>query len=399
MKRDHDGERARPATRVYAADESDPSARIALFRPTLDVDRALERLRVTLESGWLGLGAVTAEFERTVATQLGTRMFCATNSCTAALHLALRVLDLPRGAAVATTPITFVSTNHVLLYEGLTPVFCDVEPTTGNMSADSVEEALARFGVRAIVVVHVGGYSADMDRINRAAARHGVPVLEDCAHAFGATYRGRPVGDTDNLCAWSFHAVKNLPMGDGGGVSTNNDEVASRIRRLRWLGIDRDTATRSRGGRYDYEYDVTEVGFKYHMNDIIAAIGVAGLPAVARMNTRRREIASYYLGHIRDAIKPSYAADRTSSCHFIPLFFEHRDAMIASLARRGVSAGMHYQRNDLYPMYRGFKKLNGCRGAAWYAARELTLPMHPYMSDEDVERVVTAVNGASREAR
>ncbi len=366
---------------------------IGVFRPELDTEAILEQLRPVLQSGWIGHGPKTAELEGRLAEVTGAGKFIATSSCTGALHLAVHALDLPPGSAVLTTPITFVSTNAVLLYEGLIPVFGDVEPRSGNLDAGAVADAIDHHDVKAVMVVHVGGYPANMVAINKAARSRGIPVVEDCAHALGATLAGRPLGATANLCCWSFHAVKNLPMGDGGGISTSDEELAKRLRRLSWMGITKSTSARTTANGYEPGYDVPELGFRCQMNDITAAIGLAMLPRLAGQNDRRRRIADRYLAEIETAEKPEYDPGRRSSFHFLPMFFNAPEEVAGRLRQADIHPGMHYHRNDLYPPFADYPKTGDLAGADWYERHELTLPLHPGLTDEDVDRIIEVVNG------
>ena len=211
-----------------------------------------------------------------------------------ALHLALRLLDLPPGSEVITTALSFVSTNHVILYEGCRPVFADVQPETGNLDVAAVRAKITE-RTQAIILIHYGGYPCDLDEFYALAREMGnIPVIEDCAHACGASYRGQRIGSHGDLHAFSFHAVKNLPMGDGGALTVRSQAHDARLRKLRWLGINVDTYQRMVPGGYRWAYNVDEVGFKYHMNDIQAAIGLGQLPYVDQDNARRAEIAALY---------------------------------------------------------------------------------------------------------
>jgi perosamine synthetase len=369
---------------------------IQVFRPKVDVERILAELRPILESGWIGLGPKTKEFEGRVAKFLNTNHFVALNSCTSALHLAIKCLNLRKGSLILTTPNTFVSTNHAIMYEGHYPVFADIEPLTGNIDPASIEKLLTYYGeaIRAIVVVHIAGYSCDMIRINQIANLHGIPVIEDCAHAFGSLYNNRKVGDTDNLCCWSFQAVKNLPVGDGGGISTNNPELYARLNRLRWLGIDKDTVSRSHlatAGGYNWDYEVDELGYKYHMNDLSAALGLIGLETLEENNIQRRAIAQFYLENIHADVVPDYQDNRLSATHFIPLFFENREVIYQKLRNAGIYCGMHYKMNHKYAMYSGLPT-GKLEGADWYEKHELTLPCHLDLDITDLEQIVEIIN-------
>lgn len=345
---------------------------IPVFRPQLDPDAVWQELRPVLESGWLGLGPKVAEFERVMAQRLGTKHFVATSSCTAALHLAVKCLNLTRSSAVLTSPITFVSTNAALLYENLWPVFGAVDSDGMLVCADETRPA---------IIVHLGGAECRYRHL-----RPGM-VIEDCAHAFGAPWL------REQRCAmrcWSFHAVKNLALGDGGGISTNDDCLAERLRHLRWMGIDKSTHERTAGREYVSEYDIPVLGYKYHMNDITAAIGLAALRDVDRQNRRRREIAWKYAAAF-PANCPSFTPDE-SSCHFYPLFFDQREEIERRLHAGGVAYSRHYQPNYLFWPFTGFTVIDHS-SAMRYWRRVLVLPIFPAMTDGQIEQVIAAVRG------
>jgi perosamine synthetase len=207
------------------------------------------------------------------------------NSATAALHLGLKVLYM-EGGEVITTPMTFMSTNHAILYNNAIPVFCEIEPDTLNIDVRDVARKISP-RAKAIVVVHYGGHPCEMDEIHPLAREHNVPMLEDAAHACGSEYRGRKVGALSDITCFSFHALKNLAMGEGGAITTNNEEYDKRLRRLRWLGISKDTWSRADTGMgYSWQYNVEEVGYKYHRSDVSPAIGLAQLGKLHRTNAR-----------------------------------------------------------------------------------------------------------------
>ena len=364
---------------------------IQVFRPKLNADRILESLKPILNSGWIGLGPKTAEFEKKVGEYLDVdfRKVIALNSCTSALYLALKSLGLGKKSRVLTTPITFVSTNHVIRQCGLTPVFYDVDKTTGCVDVGSFNKMCKAYNVSAAMIVHLAGYPThDMDRINAIAQANGVRIIEDCAHAFGAKYvNGSMVGNSRNICCFSFHAVKNLPMGDGGLIVNNNERHRDWFNQGRWLGITKDTHTRSSGG-YSWQYDLAYTGWKLHMNDIAAVIGLCQLETIERDNKRRRQIAKMYHDGLKGVVFPDYDNIARSSCHFYPVFFEDRERVYRNLVKHDIYPGMHYMRNDNYKMYRKCAKDDSMSGTTWYESRELTLPIHLCMSDGDVEEVI-----------
>ena len=370
---------------------------VQVFRPVMNTNEILESLRPVLESGWIGLGPKTKEFETELAKFIGVKYMSAMNSCTSALHLALKVLNLPEGSNVLTTPITFTSTNNAILYERLSPVFCDVERLTGNIDVNFVENAIKTHNIKAIMVVHIGGYSNDMEDINFLANKYSIPVVEDCAHSFGAKYNGSNIGsNTNNTCCWSFQAVKNLPIGDGGALSTNDPILLEYVNKLRWLGINKDTVSRSNlkseKQTYNWDYSVEHIGYKYHINDIMSTIGLVGLKYISEYNARRKYIATQYLTRLTNCIKPDYQGNRESSYHFLPLFFENRDEIYAKLIKNNIFPGMHYKRNDLYEPFKTFPKVNNCDNAEWYQNQELTLPIHLDLSDEELDFIINLIN-------
>lgn len=360
---------------------------VRLFRPKISEDAADAVVEV-LRSGWLGLGPKTAEFEDAFAAYTQSNYCVAVNSCTSALHLALRILDLPPGSEVITTPITFVSTNHVILYEQLKPVFADIEPDTGNLDINSVAK-LINPNTRAIILMHYGGYPCALDEFYALAKQHNLNIIEDCAHACGATYKGQKIGSVGDIHAFSFHAVKNLPMGDGGALTVRSEEHWRRLRCLRWMGIDKDTFERSEEATrksYNWDYDVSEVGFKYHMNDIQAAIGLAQLGHLNEDNAKRRKMASIYRSELKNTPGVqllNYSDDRESSYHLCCILAEERDALVDKLRDNGVGVGVHYKRNDCYPMYGRCDLPN----AESFSSHVMSLPLHLYLTEDEIHYV------------
>jgi len=364
-----------------------------LFRPRI-TEKAIAAVGDVLRSGWIGLGPKTAEFEAAFADMVGAKYAVAVNSATAGLHLAMVLAGVGPGDEVITTPLTFVSTNHVILYQGATPVFADVNPETANIDPDSVR-GLIGDRTRAIICVHYGGYPCELDALYDIAAQHRLTLIEDAAHACGSIYRLRPIGCW-GLAVFSFHAVKNLPVGDGGMITVQNEADYRRLKRLRWLGIDKDTYSRTVNdvGKYAWEYDVPEVGYKYHMNDIAAAIGLAMMAQLPVDNGRRRAIARMYDAGLRHADiirKPPLSDGETISAqHLYAIQVRRRDALIAHLKARDIAPGVHYMPNNWFPMYRG------CRGPTPQADALghtlLSLPMHVLLTDDEVQGIIEAIN-------
>jgi perosamine synthetase len=363
---------------------------IPVFRPSCS-DAEIAAVTEALRSGWWGIGPKTAEFEKAFAHYLGVPESVGLNSATAALHLALKVLGV-EGGEVITTPMTFISTNHAILYNGATPVFCDVEPDTLNIDPAWIERSLTP-RTKAIMVVHYGGHPVDLDAIRGLAGARGIPVVEDAAHACGSRYKGRLIGSDAEMACFSFHAVKNLAMGEGGAIVARDAAHLKRIRHLRWMGINKDTWERAAdGATYSWAYNVEEVGFKYHLSDISAAIGIAQLGRLEELNERRRAIVHRYdeaFAGLAWLTRPVEKAYSTSSRHNYVVRVDRRDDFMKHLGARGVMTGMHYIPNHLYEMYRPYRRALPVVEREWQ--RVVTLPLFPSMTESEVGQVVDAV--------
>jgi perosamine synthetase len=381
---------------------------IQVFKPSLG-DEELEALREVFESGWLGLGPKTRKFEEEFAAYVGASHGVATNSATAALHLACVALGIGPGDEVLVPAMTFVSTAHAPRYCGATPVFVDVEPDTLNVD---VEDAARKITprTRAIMPVHYAGHACRMDAIWELAAAHDLRVIEDAAHACGSTYRGDRIGNarrSDAVC-FSFHAVKNLPVGDGGMVTTGSAELAERIEKLRWLGISKSTWDRTeeveaevesplrRFASYGWYYDVETLGYKCHMNDIAAAIGLVQLGKLDRQNDRRRQIVARYdqaLAGLDWIDAPAEKPYTRSSCHLYAARTPHRDALNLYLKEQRIATGVHYIPLHLHPFYAGPggapRVSLPVAESAW--TQLITLPLYPSLEDEEVEYIIDMV--------
>jgi perosamine synthetase len=365
---------------------------IPVFRPSFG-PAEIEAVGQTLASGWVGAGPKTAEFERRFAAYVGSGRAVALNSCTAALHLALEACRI-KDREVITSPMTFVSTNHAILYNGGIPVFGDIDPGTLCLDPAKIED-LVTDKTKAVVVVHYGGQAYRLDLLEDICRRHDLILVEDCAHACGGSWRGRRLGTFGRFGCFSFHAVKNLATGDGGMVVTDDAEAAARLGRTRWMGIDRDTWSRSDQDRerYSWYYDVRELGFKYQMNDISAALGLVQLDRLEATNARRREICGRYVEAFAgvDWIKtPVYPEGlESSACHNFVIQTPIRDDLNLRLKERGISTGVHYVPNNHYPMYRPFRGPTPVCDQVWKSL--LTLPVFPDLTEAELEYVIATI--------
>jgi dTDP-4-amino-4,6-dideoxygalactose transaminase len=366
---------------------------IQLFVPTFAVDEVLAEIRECLERGWTGLGYKTVEIENRWKDYTGLPHAHFLNSATAGLHLALNVFKeeygWKEGDEVITTPLTFVSTNHAILYEGLKPVFADVDEYLC-LDPQSVERLITP-RTRALIFVGLGGNTGRFEDIQTLCTAHDIKLILDAAHMAGTKLRDRvPSGDAT---VYSFQAVKNLPTADSGMICFEDARLDAIARKKTWLGINKDTYTRtSEGGTYKWLYDVEYVGFKYHGNSIMAAIALAQLPYLERDNVRRREIAARYDAGFRglEAISTiPMAPGCVSSRHLYQIAVEKRDQMMVHLNECGVFPGVHYLSNTDYRMFADYRGL--CPNADRMSERIISLPLHLRLTDADVDKVIESV--------
>jgi len=367
---------------------------INLFKPKI-YEESIEAVTEVLRSGWTGLGPKTKKFENDFSKYVNSKYAVGMNSATSALHLAMKLINLKEGDEIITSPITFVSTNHAILYEKGVPVFADVQKDTINIDPEDIKRKITK-KTKAIICVHFGGYPCDMDEIHKIARDYDLYVIEDCAHATGSSYKGQKIGSISSINCFSFHSVKNLSICDGGAITTNSELYNDRLKKLRWLGINKSTHDRTKeDGKeksiiYSWKYDVDEIGYKYHMNDIMASIGIEQLKYVEKDNDRRREIASIYNEGLRniDGIELlNYKDDRITSRHLYVMKVDRRDKLIMHLKNNGIAPGVHYLRNDYYNMYDKTHLSN----VDEIQDKIISLPLHLHLTNEEVEYVINTI--------
>lgn len=367
---------------------------IPVLQPSIGQEE-IDAVNEVLRSGWLGLGPKTEQFEQEFAKFVGSRFAVALNSGTAALHLAMDILGIGPGDEVIVPSITFISTVHAVSYVGATPVFAEIDKQTMNISPADIERKITD-KTKAIIVVHMGGHPCDMDAIHELAQSKGIKVVEDAAHACGAEYKGRRIGSVSDITCFSFHAVKNLTTGEGGAITCNTEWMNRKLREKRWVGISRDTWIRSSNEKvYAWQYFVDKVGYKYHMNDMQAAIGLVQLGKLDQLNGRRREIAERYRTELKDLDfieLPQEQPDTRSSWHLFQIKFKEenlRDRMIVHLQEQNIATGVHYYPCHLHPAYLHLKAIVPLSSEIW--KRILTLPIHPNVTEEDQERIINRI--------
>lgn len=368
-------------------------------RPDTD-QREIDAVSDVIRSGWLTTGPKTREFEKEFAQYVGAKHAIAVNSATAAMHIALEAAGLQAGDEVITTTMTFAATAEVVRYFNAKPVLVDIDPATFNIDVNQIESAITP-RTKAIIPVHVAGQSADLDAVQAIAATHNLRVIEDAAHALPTYYKGRIIGSISDFTAFSFYATKTLATGEGGMLTTNNDEWADRCRVMSLHGISKDAWKRytSEGSWY---YEIVAPGFKYNMTDVAAAMGLVQLSKLEAMNARRQEIARRYDAAFsaHPALEPpQISPDSTHPYHLyilrlnLPQLRIDRNAFIEQLRAANIGVSVHWIPLHMHPYYR---ETYGYRPDDFPVAyreyqRIISMPIYSAMSDEDTDDVINSV--------
>lgn len=366
-------------------------------------DAEVAEVEACLRSGWLGTGPRTKRFESEFAAYKGLPATRATgvNSCTAALHVSLVAAGLEPGCEVITTPLTFCATVNAIVHAGLAPVLADIDPRTQNIDPAAIEAAITP-RTRAIIPVHFAGRPCEMDAIMAIARRHGLVVIEDCAHAIETEYRGVKAGTFGDFGCFSFYATKNVVTGEGGMILARNEVAMERARVLALHGMSKDAWHRFSDAGYRH-YQVVEFGFKYNMMDLQAAIGIHQLARVEQSWGRREVIWRRYNEAFVDLpleLPAAPASDTRHAYHLYTVMVDERrtditrDAFLDAMTARGIGTGVHYLSLPEHPVY---QQRFGWRPDRWpHAARlgrqTMSLPISPKLTDGDVERVIAAVH-------
>jgi dTDP-4-amino-4,6-dideoxygalactose transaminase len=352
-----------------------------------------------MRSGWLGTGPKTAQFERDFAAYKGVENAAALNSCTAALHLSILACGVGPGDEVITTPMTFCASVNAIIHAGATPVLADIDPRTLNIDPARLAEKITP-RTKAILIVHFAGRPAEMDEICELARKHGLKLIEDCAHAIETEYRGRKAGTFGDFGCFSFYVTKNVITGEGGMVLARSQEDHDRIRILGLHGMSRDAWKRFSDAGYKH-YQVVEAGYKYNMMDLQAVIGVAQLRRVEQSWLRREQIWNQYqraFADLRVALPADAAPDTRHAYHLYTLQISDqapvsRDRFLDEMTARKIGVGVHYLSIPEHPYYQERYGWNPEHfpAATEVGRRTVSLPLSPKMTDEDVQDVIDAV--------
>jgi perosamine synthetase len=364
---------------------------LPVSRPSIGQEE-LKEVEKVFSTGWLGLGSTVFEFENKLKEYLGARHALAVNTGTTALHIALDAFGIKDGDEVIVPSLTFCASVQVITALGARPVFCEINPDNLNMDVIDVKKRITE-KTKAIMPVHYCGQACDMDVLMEIVKNKGIYIIEDAAHAFGSSYKGKKVGSFGDATCFSFDPIKNLTCGEGGAVVLSNDAIAELIRTKRILGIDKDTWHRYRNERAWF-YEVTTQGYRYHMSNINAAIGIAQFKKLEQFVQKKKDIVQKYNDAFKnvDGVKIlSWNLEETAPfTYIIRILNGAREDLIEFLKERGVGTGIHYIPNHLQPFFKPFT--TSLPITEQIGEEILTLPLYYDMTDEEVCTVIEAIN-------
>jgi dTDP-4-amino-4,6-dideoxygalactose transaminase len=374
---------------------------IQLFVPKFRKEEILEEISECLDKGWTGLGFKTIKIEDEWKKYTSLPYSHFINSNTSGLHLSIKILkDVNKWKdddEIITTPLTFVSTNHAIMYSNMKPIFADIDEYLC-LDPKSVESKITK-KTKAVLFVGIGGNTGQYNEIVKLCKKYKLKLILDAAHMAGTfivcpiTNQIKHVGHDADVTIFSFQSVKNLPTADSGMICFNNEDYDAIARKLSWLGINKDTYQRSNDkGSYKWEYDLVDVGFKYHGNSIMASMAIVGLKYLEEDNKRRREISEKYEKELtKHNIKTIKLHEdcKIPSRHLFQIVVEERNKFMDLLNSNGVYPGVHYRDNTNYTMYEYGK--NNCPYSNDISEKLISLPLHINLSDDDVDYVIEQV--------
>jgi dTDP-4-amino-4,6-dideoxygalactose transaminase len=364
------------------------------------VQKEINEVVKTLKSGWVTTGAKTRTLEENFKKYIGVDYAIALNSATAALHLGLLAVGVKPGDEVIVPAMTFGASANTIVHCGATPVFVDCERDSMNIDPKMIEKAITG-KTRAIVVVHVAGRACDMRAIMAIAKKHKLKIVQDSAHAVETQFNGKNVGSYGNVSCYSFHAIKNLTTGEGGMLTLDNAEAATRSKVLSLHGMSADAWNRYGSSGYKH-YDIVEAGFKYNMMDVQASLGIHQLAKIEKNWKKREKIWNAYMKELRGLPiilpAPIKKGDKHAYHMFTVLIDTDktsvtRDQFLNEMAARNIGTGVHYRALHLMSYYR--KTLGHKEGdfpnAEWIGERTVSIPIMPYLTSRDVKDVIDAI--------
>ncbi|MCG3205090.1 MAG: UDP-4-amino-4-deoxy-L-arabinose--oxoglutarate aminotransferase [Elusimicrobia bacterium] len=342
----------------------------------------------------MGLGPQSVEFEKAISKYQNRKFAVGTNSCTAALHLALQILDLPPDAEILIPTISFISAPHAVEYISRKIVFVDIQENDLCIDIEDLQKKISE-KTKVIIPVHMGGQPCRMDRIVEVAEKHNLTVIEDVANAQGGEWQGKKLGSWGHIGTLSFEAKKNMTTGDGGMIIFDNPEWLNLLRKARWLGIDKDTWRRfsESDTSTSWHYEVDSLGYKYNINDIASTLGLCQLKKLDRVNKAKRKLIRTYLNELAgvgDLFLPTYDLEHGGYWLFI-VHTDQRDKLIQFLASEGITCGVHFMPSHLHPYYRRHYPDTRLPVSERVWKRIVTLPLYASLSESEQAHVISSI--------
>ena len=358
---------------------------IPIARPSIGREE-LKNIEKVFKTHWLGMGSSVYTFEKKIEKYLDVKFAIAVNTGTTAIHMALSSIGIGPGDEVIVPSLTFAGSVQPIVNLGGRPVFCEVKPDTLNID---IEDALRRVTkkTKAIIAVHYGGMSCDMDTLLKMGKRKKIYIVEDAAHAFGSLYKGRKIGSFGDLACFSFDPIKNLTCGEGGCVTTNSTRLAEILRRKRILGISKDTWMRYKNKR-SWFYEVVTEGYRYHMSNVSAAIGLAQFKKLKKMIEKKKKIVAEYDNFFQgiegiELLRRNYK--ETAPFNYTIKIKKNRDRFMQYMQKKGISVGVNYIPNHIQPFFRKFRRKLPVTEKVWKEI--VSLPLYYDMGPEEIKKV------------
>lgn len=347
------------------------------------------KLQEVFDSGFLTEGEYSDKFEKSLCDYIGNENVCLVNSCTSALLLACHLSDIRPGDEVITTAMTCMATNEPFYNAGAKLIFADIDPTTGNIDPNDVRKKITD-KTKAIVVVHWAGQPVDLTGINNLVKEKGIKVIEDAAHALGAEYDDKKIGNHSDFVCFSFQAIKHLTTADGGALVCKSRKDAERVRKIRWYGLDRKYSERT--GMSRWEQDITESGFKLHMNNLNAAIGLEQMKSIDFIVNSHVENGKYYDQNINnDKVTKLHRSSLGSSYWIYSILVEDRKQFQEYMKANGIASGVVHIRNDQYTVFKEFER-DDLHGLDYFSGRLINVPVGWWLSADERQHIVDVIN-------
>ena len=370
---------------------------VRLFRPEFTPDDLIS-VKTVFDDAWVGLGSYVNTFEDKWGEEIGSPFCVATNSGTAALHLAVAALKLPPGSKILVPTMTFASTAYAVLYNQLEPIFVDCDYDTMCISIDDLKRKSTQ--ASAVIIVHFGGEACDIEQVQAICSDQKLYLIEDCAHTQGGTLQSKALGTFGHIGCFSFEEKKGMTTGDGGMLVTHDEEIAEYCRKSRWLGIDKDTWRRASTGiandsRTDWYYEIAQTGYKYNMNNLSAILGLSQLKRLQKIRDRKNEVVTAYQHAFsnlpcQSLIPHLHLGSEITSYWLAGLRTNRRDALREYLKNHDIHTGVHYMPLHHHPLFKKYGQAELATSDRLYS-EIVSLPLHSSLSMDEVNHVINNV--------